>query len=135
MRPDRTGDRQHSIADLLILFAAITLTLATWAYLSGGSGVPVWKSYASVAITLLLALAALTRNPDWAAAIRILTGLWLIAAPYLLRFHDVAPATWTYLTVGAIVTALAVPGFTTRRAAQEVTETPAGAPDQAPVTA
>jgi hypothetical protein len=28
----------------------------------------------------VLALAALTRNPDWAVAIRFLTGGWLIAA-------------------------------------------------------
>ena len=34
----------------------------------------------SVVITVLLALAALTRNPDWAVAIRFLTGGWLIAA-------------------------------------------------------
>ena len=114
MRPDRTGDRQHSFADLLILLVAATLTLATWAYLSGTTGVPVWKCYISVAITLLLALATLTRNPNWAAAIRGLTGIWLIAAPYLLRVHDVGPGPWAYLGAGALVSVLAAPGLMVR---------------------
>jgi hypothetical protein len=55
------------------------LALATWAYLADTSSVPPWKA-SSVVITVLLALAALTRNPDWAVAIRFLTGGWLIAA-------------------------------------------------------
>lgn len=115
MRPDRTGDRQHGAADLLILLATVALTLATWAWLSGTTGVPPWKSYASVTITLLLALAALTRNPNWAGAIRVLTGLWLIAAPYLLKFQTISPALWTYLAIGTIVIALAMPSLTARR--------------------
>jgi hypothetical protein len=103
------------MTDLLILLAAMGLTLATWAWLSDNTGVPVWKSYTTVTITLLLALAALTRNPNWAAAIRVLTGLWLIAAPFLLTFQDVTPARWTYIGIGAIVTAVAVPALAARR--------------------
>ncbi len=102
------------MADMLILLTAVALTLATWACLSGTTGVADWKCYLSVAITLLLALAALTRNPAWAAAIRAMTGIWFISAPHLLRFHDVGPAPWTYIAAGVVVTALAIPGMTTR---------------------
>jgi hypothetical protein len=114
MRPDRTGERQHAAADLLILLAAVTLALTTWACLSGLAGVPIWKSYTSVAITLCLALAALTRNPAWAASIRVLTGVWLMSAPYLLAFAAITPALWTYITVGAILVVLAFPSFKRR---------------------
>jgi hypothetical protein len=101
------------MTDMLILLAAVTLILATWASLSG-TGIPVWKSYISVMISLTLTLATLTRDPDWAASIRILTGIWFIGAPFLLRFHDVTLALWTYLGAGATVTALAVAGLTAR---------------------
>jgi hypothetical protein len=69
--------------------------------------VPPWKAFVSVVITVLLALAALTRNPDWAMAIRFLTGGWLIAVPFVLKFDDVAPALWSYLVIGTLVAAAA----------------------------
>lgn len=109
MRPDKKPGRDHDVTDLLILLAVVILALATWSSLSDAAGVPVWKSCISVVTSLFLALAALTRNPDWAAWIRMLTGGWLIAAPYLLKFQDIAPAFWTHLAIGAAVTALAIP--------------------------
>jgi hypothetical protein len=105
------GDREHSVVDLILLLSAMCLALATWSFLSDASRVPLWKSYVSVVITGLLVLAALTRNPHWAAAIRLLTGGWLIAAPYLLSFADIAPALWAYLSTGLLVTTLAIPGI------------------------
>jgi hypothetical protein len=101
---------------VLVLLAAVVLALATWLYLSDAAGVPVWRSYISVVVTELLALATLTRNANWAAALRGLTGGWLMAAPYLLKFEDIAAAQWTYLAIGTLVAALAVPGITTLRA-------------------
>ena len=102
------------MADLLTLLTAVTLTLATWACLYGTPAAQVWKCYVCVTITLLLTLATLTRNPHWAAAIRLLTGIWLIAAPFLLRFHDVTAALWIYLGAGATVIALAIPNLAAR---------------------
>jgi hypothetical protein len=90
VRLDDAEYRGHSIVDLLVLLATVCLALATWAYLDDIPSVPPWKAFVSVAITVLLALAALTRNPDWAMAIRFLTGGWLIAAPFVLRFDQVA---------------------------------------------
>jgi hypothetical protein len=88
--------------------------VATWACLAGVTDAPVCKSYITVSVTLLLALGTLTRNPSRAAATRVLTGLWLIAAPYLLNFWDVSPATWVYLGCGAALTALAIPAWPRR---------------------
>jgi hypothetical protein len=38
-------------------------------------------------------------------------GGWMIAAPHLLAFTDVAPARWAYATTGMIVAMLSVPGL------------------------
>jgi hypothetical protein len=116
VRLNGVGDREHGVPDLLVLLATVCLALATWASLAETSSVPAWKSFISVIITLLLALAALTRNPDWAASIRFLTGGWLIAAPFILKFDDIAPALWTYLAIGTLVAALATPGIAARLA-------------------
>jgi hypothetical protein len=116
MRLNGVGDREHGVVDLLVLLATVGLALATWADLAETSSVPAWKSFASVTITLLLALAALTRNPDWATAIRLLTAAWLVAAPFILKFDNVAPAFQTYLAVGTLVAAMATPGIAGRLA-------------------
>jgi hypothetical protein len=68
VRFDDAKDREHGALDLLVLLATVCLALATWAYLADTSGVPPWKAFVSVVITVLLALAALTRNPDWAGS-------------------------------------------------------------------
>ncbi len=114
MRLDDAKDREHGAVDLLVLLATVCLALATWAYLADTSSVPPWKAFVSVAITVLLALAALTRNLDWAMAIRFLTGGWLIAAPFVLGFDDVAPALWSYLVIGTLVATAATPGIAGR---------------------
>jgi hypothetical protein len=85
------------------MLAVVSASLATWAGLCDSSGVALWKSYVSVGVAVLLALAALTRHPGWAAASRVLIGAWMIAAPYLLGFADVAPTRSAYLLIGIAV--------------------------------
>ena len=87
MRLDHAKDREHGAVDLLVLLATVCLALATWVYLADTSSVQPWKAFVSVVVTMLLALAALTRNPDRAVAIRFLTGGWLITAPFVLRIR------------------------------------------------
>lgn len=111
MRPDGVGEREHGIADLLLILAAVCAALATWSSLSNISGVPAWRSCTSVAVTLLLALAGTTRNPRWAVSIRFVTGVWLISAPFVLKFQYVTPAFWSYVVSGVLVMTLAAPGL------------------------
>jgi hypothetical protein len=56
---------------------------------------------------VLLALAALTRQPHWAIAMRFLSGGWMIAAPFLLKFSDIAPALRAYLAIGVLLATMA----------------------------
>jgi hypothetical protein len=106
-RLERLGERHHGVADAVVVLAVVCLALVTWSYLGDAASVPQWKSYAGVALAMLLTLAALTRQPRWAMSMRFLLGGWMIAAPYLLKFADIAPALWAYLAIGALVTTLA----------------------------
>jgi hypothetical protein len=115
VEPEGVPEREHGVTDLATLLAIICLALVTWSYLSDAAGVPPWKLYMSVAIAWLLGLAALTRHPNWSTSIRCLTGGWMVAAPYLLAFTNIAPARWAYLVIGTIVTVVAVPGIATAR--------------------
>jgi hypothetical protein len=103
VRLERFGERHHSAADIVMVLAVVCLALATWSYLGGAASVPLWKPYASVALAVVLTLAALTRQPHW----RFLSGGWMIAAPYLLKFSDIAPALWAYLAIGVLLATMA----------------------------
>jgi hypothetical protein len=112
VRLERFGERDHGVTDVLMLVGVVYLALVTWSYLGDAANVPLWKLHASVALTVLFALAALTRDPHWATLIRFLTGGWMIAAPYLLKFADIAPALWAYLAIGILLMAVSIPGIT-----------------------
>ena len=104
---ERFGERHHSVADVVMVLAVVCLALVTWSYLGNAASVPLWKPYASVALAVLLTLAALTRQPHWAISMRFLSGGWMIAAPYFLKFADIAPALWAYLTIGGLLATMA----------------------------
>lgn len=116
MRLERLGERNHGVADVVMLLAVVCLALATWSYLGDAATLPLWRSYASVALAGLLALAALTRQPHWATSMRFLTGAWTIAAPYLLEFAHIAPAFRAYMAIGALLlTTASISGTATSR--------------------
>ena len=110
MRVEGFGEREHGISDVVMLLAVVCLALVTWCCLADAASVPLWKSYTSVTLAVLFALAALTRHPHWASSIRLLTGIWMIAAPYLLQFADIAPAFWAYLAIGTLLVTVSIPG-------------------------
>ena len=56
VRLERFGERNHSVADVVMLLAVVCLALVTWSYLGDAASVPLWKPYASVALAVLLAL-------------------------------------------------------------------------------
>jgi hypothetical protein len=108
VRLERFGERHHSVADVVMVLAVVCLALVTWSYLGDTASVPLWKPYASIALAILLTLAALTRQPHWAISMRFLSGGWMIAAPYLLKFAEIAPALcWAYLAIGVLIATMA----------------------------
>ena len=107
VRLERFGERHHSVTDVVMVLAVVCLAFVTWLYLGDAASVPLWKPYASVALAMLLTLAAMTRQPHWAISMRFLTGVWIIAAPYLLKFADIAPALSAYLAIGVLLATIA----------------------------
>jgi len=107
VRLERFGERHDSVADVVMVLAVVCLALVTWSYLGDAASVPLWKPYASVALAMLLTLAAMTRQPHWAISMRFLTGVWIIVAPYLLKFADIAPALSAYLAIGVLLATIA----------------------------
>jgi len=107
VRLEGLGDRNHRVADVVMLLAVVCLAIATWSCLGAGASVPPWKAFAGVALAGLLALASLTRHPHWAICMRVLTAAWLIAAPYLLNFADIPSAFRAYMAIGALLMAMA----------------------------
>jgi hypothetical protein len=114
VRLEDSKDVGQRAVELLVLSATVYLAVATWVYLADTSSVAPWQACISVVIAVLLALAALTRNPNRAMTIRFLTGGWLIAAPFVMGFNDVAPALWSYLAIGTLVAAAATPAIVGR---------------------
>ena len=99
--------------DTVLLACAIGQMLVTWATLAHGEGVPIWKPIVSVAVTMLLTLAALTPHELRAAALRRITAGWLLAAPWVLAFYEIAVARWFYLISGTLIASLSLMTFTT----------------------
>lgn len=101
-----------SIADVAVLLATVCVALATWSGLADAQGIPLWRALSGVAVTTLFGLAALTRHPRWAAAMRLLLGAWMMGAPLALGFSANGAALWTYVAVGAFLVALSARAVT-----------------------
>ena len=106
------GERRHGTADMTVLLAVVLLALGTWSVLAD-AGVAVWRLYVTVGGAVLLGLASLTRHPSRAAAIRCLTGSWIVVAPYLLGFADVGAAVRVCWGIGTLVVMTVVPAVVT----------------------
>lgn len=109
MSTNGIGERSHGLADFVVWFAAICLSLASWACFAGQAAFPVWKPWLGTMPGVLLALASLTRHPHWSQRLKLAAGGWVLAAPFALGFFDLAPALWSYLAIGAAMLAAAVP--------------------------
>jgi hypothetical protein len=115
LRLERFGEREHGVADVVVLLSVVWVALVTWCAYADDAGVPAWRPSIGVAVAVLLALAALTRHPRWAASIRFLTGGWLAAAPHVLKFDSNAAVFWSCLAIGVVLMVTASPRIDTRR--------------------
>ena len=74
VRPQLPSERDHGIADGVMLLSTLCAAFVTWRYLANISAGPLWKFYCGVGLTFVLALAGLTRRARWADSIRLLMG-------------------------------------------------------------
>jgi hypothetical protein len=110
VRPDHFRETDRLVADVIVILSVACLALGMLSGFSGSGGIPLWKSYLGALTTMFLALAALTRQPYWAASFRLLMAGWIIAAPYLLAFGEVGPSPRSSLPIGILIAAVSIPG-------------------------
>jgi len=94
----------------------VMLVFGAWLFLSpfvpgygSLSGIAAWNSYilgVAVAVFAVWALADLRKWEEW---VNIVLALWLILAPFVLRFYQTeAVAAWNQIILGALIGADAI---------------------------
>jgi hypothetical protein len=69
VRPQLPSERDHGIADGVMLLSTLCAAFVAWRYLANISAEPRWKCYCSVGLIFVLVLAGLTRRARWADSI------------------------------------------------------------------
>jgi hypothetical protein len=116
-------------ADIVLLVCVVVLSVATWAEVYGADGVVAWKHCIAVAVTMFLALAAVTPHEAWAYGVRLAISGWLLMVPWLL-VERIPTTRWTYWAAAALIAVLSTPGLRLRylRAAGSRVKRSAAAP-------
>lgn len=92
--------------DWISLVLAILLFISPWVLGFVGEGRAAWNAWLLGAIIGLLALAALTGYRDWEEweeGIGFLLGIWVVVAPWVLRFVADIVALWVHIVLGALI--------------------------------
>ncbi|PSC05443.1 hypothetical protein SLNSH_09370 [Alsobacter soli] len=95
--------RKTPVFDAINLIAAVALFVAPWVVSFGPESYANWNAWISAAVIALVALGAITAFSRWEEVVNLVAGLWLIAAPWALRFTGDRNAVVSHLVIGAIV--------------------------------
>ena len=90
---------------LMLIFGAWVFFSPFWmpAYASRGDAAA-WNSYIFGAIAFSLAWSALATKQLWEEWLNLIIGIWLIIAPFLLRFYSAEPgAGWNQIILGLLM--------------------------------
>ncbi len=102
----RKWQERESVPDVYNLFLAAVLFVSPWLFrLTNGPGrADLWVTGAIIGI---VSLAALITYRDWEEWLNVLSGLWLIASPWLLGFPHTR-AMHLSIGIGVVVVLLAL---------------------------
>ncbi len=90
---------------VMLIFGVWVFLSPFWmpAYASRGDAAA-WNSYIFGAIVVVLSWAALATKQLWEDWINLLLGIWLIIAPFVLRFYGHEPgAAWNQIVLGVLI--------------------------------
>ncbi|WP_219116454.1 SPW repeat protein [Janthinobacterium sp. UMAB-56] len=94
--------------DQVILLLGLWLLVSPWA-LSYPAGSPQrLNAFVSGLVIAILAAFDLYKTYFWAVAVNLLVGVWVAAAPWVLRLAEQRIAMWNELLVGIAVVVLAL---------------------------
>jgi hypothetical protein len=89
----------------MLIFGAWVFFSSFWmpVYASRGDAAA-WNSYIFGAIAFFLAWGALATKQVWEQWLSLIIGIWLIIAPFLLRFYSAEPgAGWNQIVLGILM--------------------------------
>ena len=89
--------------DWLNLVLGIWLLFTPFFYQLSTLNAAAWNAYLLGTAVAVFAAWALAQPLRWPEAVNLVLGVWLLFAPWLLGFTDVAASAWNSWVVGAIV--------------------------------
>lgn len=98
-----------------VLLAPFVLTYSTLVPRARGNDLVLGAVIASMAATRIFGNYRSGRLNSLISALAILPGLWLIAAPFIFSYQDMARPTWSDIISGIVVVAFSVWAYTTSR--------------------
>jgi len=98
-------EKWRSQTNLITMLFAALLFLSPW--LLGYGGPAAWNAWACGAVLCVMAARAVVAFAEWDEWIELAVGLWVLAAPWVLKFPAGSAPTKVHVLVGSIVTLLA----------------------------
>lgn len=91
--------------DWLMLLFGIWLVASPFAFghAVAGAGMVLWNPVLVGVAVIVFAIAVLRKTQEWEEWVLLALGAWLIAAPFLLGYADVATAMWSSVIMGLLV--------------------------------
>ncbi len=93
--------------DWTVVLLGVWLVLAPFLGIGAIGGVAAINSYLIGTVVALVAFAAIAQPDLWKEYTNMILGLWLIAAPFILSFTNVAGPMWNQIIVGLLIAAAA----------------------------
>jgi hypothetical protein len=85
------------------LICAILLFVSPWALGYSADEMAARTAWISAIVIGILSIAALVQFAEWEEWVTFVVGLWLIAAPWIVKFAAVSHALATFVVLGIVV--------------------------------
>jgi hypothetical protein len=97
-----------AVINRLTAILGLLLQISPWVLGFATVDAAAWTAGIGGIVVTVMSFAAFIYLREWKEWVCLTTGLFLIISPWLLGFAQYASATWVHLTIGLLVTALAV---------------------------
>ncbi|MDA8363590.1 MAG: SPW repeat protein [Gammaproteobacteria bacterium] len=94
---------EGSWLDVANVVLGIWLIVAPLVGVGASTGLAAGNSYVAGVVVVILAVAASRRPYLWEEWLNLLVGVWLILAPFALRFTAQTGPTWNQIIVGLLI--------------------------------
>jgi len=89
--------------DWINVVLAGCLFLAPWVLGFAEERYAAWNAWISAVVIAAVAVAALLAFTEWEEWVRLVLGVWVIVAPWILGFVSNQPAMWAHVVLGLLI--------------------------------